>query len=267
MTVKKSTYIYLLLASLFLGSCDKNETAIEIIDQTIQSIDNIESIYYKQDMLRTDPRQLSDTISRFREMYFKRLLSDSIVGVKGHWYMYIDDKETVVFEDIFDGNRLIRKNNRDNFVRVYDLNKYPDFRKSHFWGHNTLYGMQHEFRYMLNNEGSYTIKRLNDTIFMGKKCYQIFVRLEDMSHMPGFGIQLEESEGAIAETLYIIDKKSAYPPRVKGENYSREDPEQRFFIDQVYYDIEYNIELDENIYFNTSNGSVTGYSIIEMKPS
>ena len=81
--------------------------------------------------------------------------------------MYSNDKVKVNFEDIFDGERLIRKNNRDSFARVYDLNKYPDFRKEHFWSHNTLFGMQHEFRFMLDNTDSYTFERLNWKITRG----------------------------------------------------------------------------------------------------
>ncbi|MCB0824469.1 MAG: hypothetical protein KDC09_17360, partial [Bacteroidales bacterium] len=70
-------------------------------------------------------------------MYFKRLPSDSIVGVQGHWYMYVNDRENVVFEDIYDGNRLIRKNNQDSIVSIYDLDKYSEFKRKHFWSHNT----------------------------------------------------------------------------------------------------------------------------------
>ena len=133
----------------FNNSCIKRETAHEILQKSITSIDTIGTIYFKQEMARTNPQSLNDTIHRFREMYFARLLSDSIVGVKGHWYLYIDDKINVIYEDIYDGNRLIRKNNRDSVARIYDLIKYPDFKDQHFWGHNTLYGMQYEFRYML----------------------------------------------------------------------------------------------------------------------
>ncbi len=93
-------------------------------------------------MSRTNPRDINDTIFRYREMYFKRLITDSIVGVKGRWKMYINDKENVIYEDIYDGNRLIRKNNGDSAARIYDLVKYPDSKKDHFWSHNTLYGMQ-----------------------------------------------------------------------------------------------------------------------------
>jgi len=130
--------ICFIIPLIVLNSCKEKENALEILQKTINTIDTIETVYYKQEMARTNPQNINDTIFRYREMYFKRLISDSIVGVKGHWYMYINDKENVVFEDIYDGYRLIRKNNRDSVARLYSLVKYPDFKNKHFWSHNTL---------------------------------------------------------------------------------------------------------------------------------
>ncbi len=149
---------------LAFTSCGKDETASEILQKTINAIDTIESIYYKQDMFRTNPQSLYDTISNYREMYFKRLTNDSIVGVKGHWYMYVNDKEIATFEDIYDGNKLIRINNRDNVAIIFDLVKFPEFRKTHFWSHNTPYGMQYELKKILSLSEIFSLNRLNDTI-------------------------------------------------------------------------------------------------------
>ena len=258
--------ITLLITLLVLGSCKKDKTAIEVLSRTIKSIDTIEAIYYKQDMTRTNPRQVDDTIFRYREMYFKRLITDSIVGVKGHWYMYVNDKENVIYEDIYDGNRLIRKNNKDSIARIYDLVKFPEFRTKHFWSHNTPYGMQYEFKYILDNADSYSIERLNDTTIDDKDCYQIIVRLENKMTMPGFATELEDNEGSISITLYFIDKNTYYPIRIKGENYSIDNPEQKVFIDQRYYDIEFNLTIDEDVQFNTLNESITGFEKREIKP-
>lgn len=233
---------------------------------TINSIDSIETIYYKQDMMRTNPRNTNDTIFRYREMYFKRLLSDSIVGVKGHWYMYVNDKEKVVFEDIYDGNRLIRKNNRDSIVRIYDLIKYPEFKKKYFWSHNTPFGMQYELNFVLNNLDSYIIKRLNDTVIDSRNCYRVKVQLENKMTMPGFAIELEDSKGSLSNTIYFIDTETAYPIRMKGEFYSNDNPEQKVFIDQTYYDIRFNMDIDEDREFNTSFESIEGYEQVVMKP-
>ena len=108
---------------IIITSCNVKETASDILQMTVNSIDTIETVYFKQDMSRTNPQNINDTIFRYREMYFKRLITDSIVGVKGHWYMYVNDKKNVFYEDIYDGNRLTRKNNQDSTVRIYDLDK------------------------------------------------------------------------------------------------------------------------------------------------
>lgn len=258
---------YLITALLFINSCKKNETPVEILQMTINAIDTIETIYYKQDMTRTNPRNVNETIVRYREMHFKRLIEDSIVGVKGHWYFYNADKNEVVFEDIYDGNILIRKNNRDSTATVFDLIKYPGFKETHFWGHNTLYSMQFEFKYILKNSEYYQIERLNDTIFQGINCIQIRIRLENReSAMPGFAYRLEDNEGVISTTLLYINKLTYYPIRLKSENYSIENPEEVFFIEQTYSDIEFNINMDNNVQFNTSDDSLYGFKINERKP-
>ncbi|MEL4456509.1 hypothetical protein [Lutimonas vermicola] len=258
--------ICFLTSLIIITSCNEKETASEILQKTVNSIDTIETVYFKQDMSRTNPQNLNDVILRYREMYFKRLTTDSIVGVKGHWYMYSDDKKNVIFEDIYNGNRLIRKNNQDSAAMIYDLVKYPDFKKKHFWGHNTLYGMQHEFKFILNNTDSFIINRLNDTIINNKDCYQIKVQLENKMTMPGFKIKLENNEGSISNTLYYIDKEIFYPIGMKGESYSIDNPEKKMFIDQRYYDIKFNLIIDDNVQFKTSNESIAGYEKREMKP-
>jgi len=101
---------------------------------------------------------------------------------------------------------------------------------------------------------------------MNKHCFQIVIRLENKMTMPGFATELKDSEGSISTTLYMIEKQSYYPIRMIGVNYSAENPEQKFFIDQTYYDIKYNIEIDENIQFDTSDESLAGNQIDEIKP-
>lgn len=262
----RATLTVLTFILIFLASCQKKETASELLQKTIQTIDTIETIYYKQDMARTDPENIHDTIVRYREMYFKRLVADSIVGVKGHWYMYADDKENVIYEDIYDGNRLIRKNNRDSAILVYDLIKYPGFKKKHFWSHNTPYGMQYEFKNILAHPELYLPDRLDDTLINGQLCYQIVIGLEDKISMPGFATRVEDSNGSISKTCYFIDKKTFYPIGMSGENYSTDNPGQKIFIDQKYYDLKFNLEIDEAEQFNTSDESLAGFDIEEMKP-
>jgi len=180
--------------------------------------------------------------------------------------MYVDDKENVIYEDIYDGDRLIRKNNKDSVARIYDLIKYPEFRKKQFWGHNTLYGMQYEFRYILDNPAHYSVVRLNDSIIDNRDCYRVNVLLENKMSMPGFATKLENSQGNVSESTYYIDKETYYPIRLKGENYSLTDPHQKLFIDQRYYDIRFNPEIDEQVQFNTSIEVLTGFEKIHMNP-
>jgi hypothetical protein len=264
--IKKNRIIYFSILWIVWVSCSKEETATGILQKTIQTIDTIETVYFKQDMFRSNPQNPSDTIQRYREMYFKRLISDSIVGVKGHWYMYLTDKENVIFEDIYDGNRLIRKNNRDSTALIYDLVKYPEFKKRSFWGHNTPYGMQAEFRYMLQNPDTYTIERLKDSLVNEKNCFVILVTLKDKITMPGFAARLEDRKGNISETYYYIDKTRYYPIKMKGESYSADQYQQKFFIEQLYYDIRFNLLIDEDVRFNTSDETILGYEPKEMKP-
>ena len=264
--MKIFSIICFLACMILATSCNEKETASEILHKTINSIDTIETVYFKQDMSRTNPQNINDVIFRYREMYFKRLITDSIVGVKGHWYMYSDDKKNVIFEDIYNGNKLIRKNNLDSTVMIYDLVKYPDFKKKHFWSHNTLYGMQYEFRYILDHTDLYSIERLDDTVIDNRDCYQIAVKLDNKMTMPGFETKIENNEGSRSITLYFIDKETDYPIRIKGENFSVDNPEQKIFIDQRYYDIKFNLIIDDNVQFNTSNESIAGYEKREMKP-
>lgn len=252
--------------SIEISTCDKNETAAQILQKTINSIDTINTIYYKQDMFRSSPINISDTIFRFREMYFQRLKSDSIVGVMGYWKMYGNDNVTVFYEDVYDGNRLIRKNLQDSLARIYDLNKYPDFRKVHFWSHNTLYGMQYEFRFFLKNLKDYQISRLNDTTINGKGCFQVIVTLKDKTTMPGFAAKLEDNLGCISESRYFICKKNYYPIGIKNDSYTTENPEQKSFINQIYYDIKFNLKIENSIVFNTTKKSLIGFKTTEIKP-
>ncbi len=256
----------LIIIMFVISSCNDEESALKILQRTINTIDTVETIYYKQDMVRSNPQDIYDTIFRFREMYFKRLITDSIVGVKGHWYMYRDDKENIIYEDIYDGNKLIRKNNRDSVVRIYDLVKYPGFRTKHFWSHNTLYGMQYEFKQVSKNLDSYSIDRLNDTTINGRKCYTIVIGLDNKVTMPGFALKLVENKGSISKTIYYIQKDNYYPIKIIGENYSFDNPNEKVFLEQRYYDIEFNLKLNKNKLFNTSDESISEFERIEIIP-
>jgi hypothetical protein len=249
----------------FLTSCETRESGEGILKKVIVNIDTIETIFYKQDMSRSNPRNPEDTIHRYREMYFERLLNDSVVGVKGHWYMYVNDKENVIYEDIYDGYRLIRKNNRDKVALVYDLIKYPEIKENHFWSHNTPFATQFELKYILSNPNFYSIERFQDTIIRGTNCFQVQISLRDKSTMPGFAAQLMDNKGNVSKTTYFIDQENYFPLGMYGESYHIDDPYQIYFINQVYFDIQLNKPIPEK-YFDTSKNSFSDYSIKEIIP-
>ena len=259
-------FLFLIIISFTIFSLKNTEKPTEIIQKTIENIDTIGTLYYKQDMVRTNPGNISDTIYRFREMWFKRMLQDSIVGVKGHWYMYVDDNINTIYEDIYDGEKLIRKNNRDSTIRIFDLVKYPEFKDRPFWGHNTPFSMQYMFRYILKNKEYYEIERLNDTIFQHTDCFQILIRLENKESMPGYAYKLQDKPGSVSMIKLFIDKENYYPLRMLMENYTKDNPEQIYFTDQTYYDLKFNIKLDAFREFNTSNEVFGRYKITEVKP-
>lgn len=267
MKMKKSLFLlFPLIISMAISSVKDTEKPIEIIQKTIENIDTIITLYYKQDMVRTNPRNINDTIYRFREMWFKRLVQDSVVGVKGHWYMYVDDKINVIYEDIYDGEKLVRKNNRDSIARIFDLVKYPEFKNKHFWSHNTPYSMQYMFKNILCNKELYKINRLNDTVYQQTACFQIVCRLENKETMPGFAYKLKDKKGNVSIIKIFIDKANYYPIRMIMENYSNDNPEQIFFTDQTYYDLKFNLEIDTLREFNTSMFVFDKYKIVEIRP-
>lgn len=53
---------------------------------------------------------------------------------------------------------------------------------------------------------------------------------------------------------------------MKGENYSIDEPNVKFFIEQAYYDIEFNFEISNNDLFNTSGYLFNGFELNEIKP-
>ena len=260
-------FIYFITILILFNSCKERETAPEILQKTINTIDTVETIYYKQDVMRANPQNPGKTIYTYREMYFKRLIGDSIVGVKGHWYFYNDDKTKITFEDIYDSDKLIRKNNQDSTAIKYDLLKYPGFKKNHFWGHNTPYAMQYIYKQILQHSEFYRIEKLNDTIVNNIDCYQIIISSENKgSSLPGFNYKLIDMEGNIPIIILNIDKSNYYPIRVRMENYQTNKPKERFFVDQLYFDLKFNFNIDDKEQFDTSDEILNGFKTTEITP-
>ena len=256
--------IFLVVVSM-LSSCQPKKTGYEILQNTIQSIDTIETISLRQKTYRSHPKNMSDTLFRYREIVFKRLISDSLVGVKGHWYMYLNDTINIVYEDIYDGERLIRKNNRDSAARVYDLVEHPELKQQRFWGHNTPFAMQYELRYALAHPKHYQIKRRADTSMNNQPCYQVSILLSNHSTQPGFATSLEESMGSIMQTTLFIRKDDFYPLAQYVAFYSAHTPNDRSFFNQHYLDVKLNQNIDETTLFSTHESILKGYDVWEME--
>jgi hypothetical protein len=256
-----------MIIALISVSCKNVETPADILQKTIDNIDTIETIYYKQNMVRTKPWNVKELAYSYEEMYYKRLIKDSIVGVKGHWYFYNNEKDKIVIEDIYDGKRLVRKDNLDSIATIYDLIKYPEFKEKPFWGHNTPYSMQYMFKYILENKEYYQIERRNDTTIQNIDCFQIRIRLENKEFMPGFAAKLEDKEGNISTTILLcVSKINYYPIRMRFENYLTDNPGITFFTDQTYFDLRFNIRMDTTKQFGTADNLLSGYKINEMEP-
>lgn len=267
MKLKINRIFWVILFFAVLLSCKKHEAAIDILKTTIHSIDTIETVSYKQHTMRSNPQHPDDTVYTYREMYFKRLVSDSIVGVKGRWYFFNASKERINYEDIYDGDMLIRKNNRDSVALIYDLLKYPEFKFGHFWGHNTPFSLQYTLKQILKDPWFFYISMLNDTLIDKKACYQIHITTENKgSDLPGFKFKLIDKPGQGARIILNIDKSNFYPVRVRMENYHLDQANKVFFLDQVYFDLEFNIRKIDSGQFDTSVNKLKGFSLIEKTP-
>ena len=117
--------IYFLTLIVFSASCNKVKEPVEIIKSAISVIDTIEAIIYKQTLIRTNPRNPEEIIQREREFYYKKLHTDSLIGAEAHISYF--DNGFILYEDIYNGEILIRKNNRDSTALIYDLINYSLF--------------------------------------------------------------------------------------------------------------------------------------------
>ena len=246
-------------------SAQEPESAKLLLEQTIQAIDEIQTISYRQHMTRSNPRNSAEIINDTREMVLSRLPEDSIVGAKGHWYFLTPDEKGLRYEDIFDGKRLIRLNHNAKAARVYDLTEYPEFLEQPFWSHQTPYTLQYMLRFTLDNLSAYTLTRLKDTLINEQTCFQVQIRLEDKESMPGFMADIQPSPGNVSLLTFFLDPNSHYPLQVNLDNYTRQDPDNKFFTHQRYTDFRFNVAIEARI-FDTSEAATEGFEVQMMLP-
>ena len=254
------TSFYFLL--LLFVSCNQEKDPTEIIQNTISSIDTINTIYYRQTQLRGNTENIENLTQKERSFYYERLESDSIIGAKAHIYFF--DSTYIFLEDIYDGNKLIRKHNRDSSARVYDLIKFPELRKKPFWGKTTPYVIQYMLNCAIKNKEFYTFELGKDTIVNEKDCYCLKTILRKKALVPGFH-KFEIDTNRVETMILFIDKLSYYPQRIRMEVYFIDNPDNVYFADNAFYNIKFNLELNDSL-FNTSEKVIKGFRIKEIKP-
>ncbi len=254
------TFLYLLL--LLFASCNQEKKPIEIIKNTISSLDTINTIYYRQTQLRGNTDDFENITQKERIFYYKKLDYDSIIGAKAH--IYFLDSTYIFLEDIYDGNKLIRKHNRDSSARVYDLIKYPRLRKKSFWGKTTPYVIRYMLNYAIENKEFYTFEFGKDTIVNDENCYCLKTILSKKALMPGF-YKFEIDTNRVETTILYINKLNFYPQRVRTEVYFIDNPNNVYFTDNIFYDIKFNIEINDSL-FNTLDETVKGFTVNGIKP-
>jgi hypothetical protein len=242
--------LFIIILNLFLLALFKTERdPVRIIQKTISSIDTIRSISYNQHLERTNPRNTDEIIERDRSFLYKKLPNDSITGAKTHIYYYSEG--VTVFEDIYDGNFLLRINNYDSTARFYDLVKHPEFKKSsRFWSKNSPYTVQAILSFTLKNKDIYKIELLNDTLIENIECYCVQTTLEDKSTMPCFNNNLKKYTKIVETSYFYINKNYFYPIKLRFELYDKDDPEKIYFSDHYFFDIIFNPEINNEIFSN-----------------
>lgn len=254
--------IYLYSLVIIFTSCNQDTDPVNVVQKTINSIDTINAIYYQQTLTRGNTENAGNVSPKERTFYYERLKSDSIIGAKAHIYFY--DSNYVFHEDIYDGNRLIRKHNDDSSVAIFDLIKYPDLRKKPFWGKTTPYTIQYMLNYALENKEYYIFELGNDTIINSVNCHCLKTILEKKALRPGF-YTFTVDTNRVEIMILFIDILNYYPQSMRLETYFLDNPDNIYFTDHHFYNIKFNPKLNDSL-FITSDAVIKGFKINEMKP-
>jgi len=254
--------IFLLVIVFFLTACHNNEDAKNIIGNTIEAIDCVETVKYNQLLVRGNTQQPALNKTNQRHFVYSRLEKDSITGAKAHIY-FLDDA-TVFHEDIYDGQKLIRKHNEDSTARIYDLVQFPGLKKQHFWGKTTPWVIQYMLRYALNNREYYKYQIGQDTMINAKECYTVKTILDGMALMPGFNTFIKDANRVETMILYV-DKNTFYPQTMRLETYFKHEPQVHYFTDHRFTDIVLNPDLRE-MFFSVSDSLLKGYDVTMVEP-
>ncbi|MBI9053568.1 MAG: hypothetical protein JEY96_07100 [Bacteroidales bacterium] len=261
--MKKILFIIVLNIFLFV-LCKKERDPIAIIQNTIQTIDTISSISYNQHLIKNNLQNIDSVVERDRACMFKKLSGDSITGAETHIYYYSGG--VTVFEDIYNGDFLIRKNHVENSALFYDLIKYPEIKNSNgFWRKNTPYTIQALLDFTLKNKNDFKIEILNDTIIDSNECFCIKTSLEDKNTSTTYNKYFTKKPGSIEESYFYINKKNYYPQKIRIEISEKKQPEKIIFTDYRFYDIIFNQQLNDEL-FSNQNENIKNFNIQNISP-
>ncbi len=256
----KQTLFYIIL--LLLASCHRDLAPVEIAEKTIKTVDTVSTVYYRQKQFRGNTANPENERQTERTFCYDRLITDSITGARAHICFY--DSVHVFGEDIYDGNRLIRKHNDDSTAIVYDLLKYPDLKKKPFWGKTSPYVIQYMLKYAIENKEHYQFVREADETVNGKDCYCLKTILEKKALMPGF-YKYTVDTNRVETMILFIDKESFYPQRMRMEVYFYDNPDDVYYVDNTFLNLKFNVKFSDSL-FNTSDEVIDGFEITEVKP-
>jgi len=245
--MKKILFIIVLNIFLFV-LCKKERDPIAIIQKTIQTIDKISSISYNLHLVKNNLQNIDTIIEKDMSCIYEKLPGDYISGAKSHIYYY--SKGVTVFEDIYDGNRLSRINYVENSNLFYDFIKNPELKKNNsFCKKNTPYTIQALLDFTLKNENDYKIEILNDTIIDNIACFCIKTSLQDKNTSTTFDKYFTKKPGSLEESFFYINKTNYYPQKIRVEISEKNQPEKILFADYRFYDIRFNINIDDASFF------------------
>lgn len=82
--------------------------------------------------------------------------------------------------------------------------------------------------------------------------------------MPGFH-KFESDTNRVETMILFIDKLNYYPQRIRMEVYFIDKPDNIYFTDNTFFNLNFNIDLSDSL-FSTSEKVIEGFRINEMKP-
>ncbi len=259
----RNSIIVLILVGLMF-SCGERREAISIMKKSIRNLDTVESVYYKQLHSRNfvaDPDYITESS---REYYIDRLPKDALAGAKVHIFYKLND--IVANQDIYDGYKLIRKNNNYNYAAVYDYKKYPELREDNdYWNKYTPENIRRVLKAIIKNRNEIDIEMIKlDTAYVEDFTALRFL-LDNLTIKPGAKEVIQAYPGYISTFDIYFDNKNYFPRKIRIEWFHKSDTAKVLFYDEFNYGMKFNYMIVDSM-FHTRSYVLQGYEVGEMKP-